>query len=156
AAAAAEAEDPVLLRRARYAAIVQLAGMVITMAGLIIDGKMTRFFTLRFTDWAANNIFFFGALSIALISRYPLRVNRHAWCRIARTAGQVPRFRLGRGTSRERDEGMSRQTALGWMVALAAGAAAMWAGARFELAWLSGAAAGLYVGTLLVLGARAN
>jgi hypothetical protein len=76
--AAAGAEDPVLLRRARYAAIVQLAGMVITMAGLLVDGKMTRFLTPRFTDWAANNIFFFGALAIALISGYALRVNKHA------------------------------------------------------------------------------
>ena len=67
-----------MLRIARYLAIVQLAGMVITMLGLIIDGKMVRFLTPRFTDWTANNIFFFGALGIAVISAYALQHNKHA------------------------------------------------------------------------------
>jgi len=71
-------EDETMLKLARYLAIVQLTGMVITMLGLIIDGKMVRFMTLRFTDWAANNVFFFGALGIALISAYALRYNKHA------------------------------------------------------------------------------
>lgn len=71
-------EDETMLRIARYLAIVQLVGMVITMLGLIIDGKMVRFMTLRFTDWAANNVFFFGALGIAVISAYALRHNKHA------------------------------------------------------------------------------
>lgn len=71
-------EDDTMLRIARYLAIVQLVGMVITMLGLIIDGKMVRFMTLRFTDWAANNVFFFGALGIAVISAYALRHNKHA------------------------------------------------------------------------------
>ena len=66
-----------MLRIARYLAIVQLVGMVVTMLGLIIDGKMVRFLTLRFTDWAANNVFF-GALGIAVISAYALRNNKHA------------------------------------------------------------------------------
>lgn len=71
-------EDETMLRLARYLAIVQLAGMGITMLGLIIDGKMVRFLIPRFTDWAANNVFFFGALGIALISAYALRNNKHA------------------------------------------------------------------------------
>lgn len=71
-------EDETVLRNARYLAIVQLVGMVVTMLGLIIDGKMVRFLTLRFTDWAANNVFFFGALGIAVISAYALRHNKHA------------------------------------------------------------------------------
>lgn len=71
-------EDETMLRIARHLAIVQLAGMVITMLGLIIDGKMVRFLTPRFTDWAANNIFFFGALGIAVISAYALQHNKHA------------------------------------------------------------------------------
>lgn len=78
ASAAEGAEDPVLLRRARYAAIIQLAGMVIVVLGLLIDGKMTRFYTVRYSDWAANNVFFFGALAIAAISGYALKVNKHA------------------------------------------------------------------------------
>ena len=71
-------EDETMLRLARYLAIVQLVGMVVTMAGLIIDGKMVRFLTPRFTDWAANNIFFFGALGIAVISAFALHKNKHA------------------------------------------------------------------------------
>ncbi len=71
-------EDEATLRRARYLAIAALAGMVVTMLGLIIDGKMVRFLTPRFTDWAANNVFFFGALGIAVISAYALRNNKHA------------------------------------------------------------------------------
>ncbi|MGE8941700.1 hypothetical protein ACO2I3_07295 [Leptospira interrogans] len=71
-------EDETRLRNARILAKVQLVGMVITMLGLLIDGKMVRFFTLRFTDWAANNVFFFGAMAIAIISAYALRNNKHA------------------------------------------------------------------------------
>ncbi len=71
-------EDETMLRMARYLAIGALVGMVVTMLGLLIDGKMVRFLTPRFTDWAANNVFFFGALGIAVISGYALRNNRHA------------------------------------------------------------------------------
>jgi hypothetical protein len=71
-------EDAAMLRLARYLAIVALVGMAVTMLGLLIDGKMVRFLTLRFTDWAANNVFFFGALGIAVISGYALRNNKHA------------------------------------------------------------------------------
>ena len=44
--------------------IGQVAGMVIVMVGLLVDGKMTRFAKARpgWEDWAANNIFFFGAM----------------------------------------------------------------------------------------------
>lgn len=71
-------EDETMLKLARYLAIVQLVGMGITMLGLIVDGKMMRFLTPRFTDWAGNNVFFFGALGIALISGYALKKNKHA------------------------------------------------------------------------------
>ncbi|MCL4768504.1 MAG: hypothetical protein KJZ80_19985 [Hyphomicrobiaceae bacterium] len=71
-------EDESMLRLARYLAIVQLVGMAATMLGLVVDGKMVRFLTPRFTDWAANNVFFFGALGIAVISAYALRNNKHA------------------------------------------------------------------------------
>ncbi|MGH6816619.1 MAG: hypothetical protein ACREC6_13045 [Hyphomicrobiaceae bacterium] len=66
-------DDEVMLKLARIRAIVQLAGMVLVMAGLILDGKMTRFLTPRFTDWAANNIFFCGAMALAALSGYALR-----------------------------------------------------------------------------------
>src|SRR5262249_27467776 len=66
-------EDRAILTLGHRAAIVLLAGMVVTVAGFLIDGKMTRFLNPRFTDWAANNIFFFGALSIATIAGYALK-----------------------------------------------------------------------------------
>jgi hypothetical protein len=71
-----DTEDRGLLKLGRYLAIIQLAGMVVAMAGLLIDGKMTRFLNVRYTDWAANNVFFFGALAIALISAFALHANR--------------------------------------------------------------------------------
>ena len=49
----------------------------LTMLGLLIDGKMWRFLVVRYTDWAANDVFFFGAMAIALISGYALKANKH-------------------------------------------------------------------------------
>ncbi|HXF53700.1 MAG TPA: hypothetical protein VNK52_06205 [Hyphomicrobiaceae bacterium] len=66
-------EDATMLRLGRQLAIIQLAGMVIAVLGLLIDGKMTRFLNPRYTDWAANNVFFFGAVAIAVISANALR-----------------------------------------------------------------------------------
>lgn len=69
--------DPTMSRIGRYLAIVQLVGMLIVMLGLWFDGKMTRFLVPRHTDWAANNVFFFGALALAAISAYAL-TTKHA------------------------------------------------------------------------------
>lgn len=66
-------DDPAMMKLAHWLAIVLLVGMLVAVAGLLIDGKMTRFLTPRFTDWAANNVFFFGAISIAAITGYALR-----------------------------------------------------------------------------------
>ena len=71
--AAAKNGDKTLVNLARTLAKVQLVGMVIVMLGLLIDGKMWRFLNPRHGDWAANNIFFFGALAIACISLVALR-----------------------------------------------------------------------------------
>lgn len=68
--AAAGRTDETLLKIARYLTIGQLAGMVIAMAGMVIDNKMPRNPTEP--DWAANAIFFFGAAALALISAYAL------------------------------------------------------------------------------------
>jgi hypothetical protein len=74
--AAAGKDDPTLLKIANYLSMAQLIGMIVTMLGLLIDGKMTRFLTPRFTDWAANNIFFFGALALAAVSAYAVKLGR--------------------------------------------------------------------------------
>jgi hypothetical protein len=62
----------------------QLAGMILVVVGLLIDGKMVRFLDPRYTDWAANNVFFFGALALAAISGHALKQQGH------RTDARVP------------------------------------------------------------------
>jgi hypothetical protein len=69
-------EDETMLKLGRTLAIVQLVGMLIAVLGLLIDGKMTRFLNPRYTDWAANNVFFFGALAVAAISANALRAKQ--------------------------------------------------------------------------------
>jgi hypothetical protein len=65
--------DATLLKLARALSIAQLVAMLAVVAGLLIDGKMTRFLTPRYTDWAANNIFFCGAVAVAAICAYALK-----------------------------------------------------------------------------------
>ncbi|MEZ5844520.1 MAG: hypothetical protein R3D27_12425 [Hyphomicrobiaceae bacterium] len=72
-------EDEAMLKIARYLAIVQLVGMFAVAVGLVIDGKMTRFLTpARYGDWAANNVFFFGAIAVAAISLMAITTDRRA------------------------------------------------------------------------------
>jgi hypothetical protein len=71
--AASGVTDPMLIKVARGYSIFILVAMFITMAGLLLDGKMWRFTTIAgmrrgSQDWAANNIFFFGAMALAAIS----------------------------------------------------------------------------------------
>lgn len=71
--AEAGTKDETMLKVARGYAIFVFAAMLITMAGLVIDGKLWRFTTAaglreNSQDWAANNIFFFGALALAAVS----------------------------------------------------------------------------------------
>lgn len=69
-------DDPTLLMLARYGSIIQLVGMLIAMAGLLLDGKMRRFLDIQrdgWQDWAANAIFFFGALALAVVGAVSLR-----------------------------------------------------------------------------------
>ncbi len=69
-------EDAAMLRLAHRLAIVLLVGMIAAIVGFLIDGKMVRFQNPRFTDWPANNVFFFGAVSIAAIVGYALKHKR--------------------------------------------------------------------------------
>ena len=71
-------EDEAILKIGRYLAWGQLFGMILVVVGLLIDGKMTRFLEPRHGDWAANNIFFFGAIAIGAISAYALQVGKPA------------------------------------------------------------------------------
>jgi hypothetical protein len=67
--------DEAILKISRYLAGLQFIGMLAVVIGLIVDGKMTRFLVPRHGDWAANNIFFFGALALMAISVYALKVS---------------------------------------------------------------------------------
>jgi len=67
--------DETILTISRYLAGLQFFGMIAVVLGLLIDGKMTRFLVERHGDWAANNIFFFGALALLVISGYALKVS---------------------------------------------------------------------------------
>lgn len=60
-------DDETMLRLGRALITGQFIGMAITMLGLAIDPDKSFFNTKR-PDWAANSIFFFGALSLAAIS----------------------------------------------------------------------------------------
>lgn len=69
----AEASDTTMLKIAYGLSIFFMVAGVIVMIGLLVDGKMWRFTTTAgqrpgSQDWAANNIFFFGALAVAAVS----------------------------------------------------------------------------------------
>ncbi|HUS97972.1 MAG TPA: hypothetical protein VMX97_14690 [Hyphomicrobiaceae bacterium] len=68
-------DDETLLTLGRYLSMLQLGGMIVVVIGLLVDGKMTRFLNPRpgWEDWAANNIFFFGAIALAAISAAALK-----------------------------------------------------------------------------------
>ncbi len=68
-------EDPAVIKLGRLLVMALLVGMVIAIASLFIDGKFPR--DTSHPDWAACNIFFFGALAVgamcinALLSSKP-------------------------------------------------------------------------------------
>ena len=70
--------DPIMKKIGRYLPIGQVAGMVAVMIGLIVDGKLMRFAKARpgWEDWAANNIFFFGAMALTAIGAHALLSSR--------------------------------------------------------------------------------
>ena len=64
-------DDETMLKLGRYLAMGQLAGTVLTMAGLLIDPNKT-FVDTNDPSWAANIIFFAGAAALATISAHAL------------------------------------------------------------------------------------
>jgi hypothetical protein len=64
-------DDETMLSLGRYLAIGQLIGMGITVFGLAIDPDKELLSTAH-PDWAANNIFLFGALALAAITAHAL------------------------------------------------------------------------------------
>ena len=60
-------EDESILKVARLLNVIQIVGMLVAAIGLVADHKFTFGLSAARPDWAANNIFFFGALAIAAI-----------------------------------------------------------------------------------------
>lgn len=69
-------EDATILKIGRVLAYVQFFGMLTVMIGLVLDRKMPPNLKPNpgWEDWAGNHIFFFGALALASISAYAIRV----------------------------------------------------------------------------------
>lgn len=65
-------EDEGLLKIVRTLNVVQIVGMLIAAIGLVANHKFTLGMSAARPDWAANNIFFFGALAIASIGVHAL------------------------------------------------------------------------------------
>ena len=79
----AKTEDDTMFKIARGYAMATLIGAPIVMLGLLQQGKMWRFFTEAgqrpgSQDWAASNIYFFGALALAAVAWNALIVLRQA------------------------------------------------------------------------------
>lgn len=71
-------QDRTMLNLAQYLSVGQLVGMGIAALGLVIDGKFPVSVKkhIEWQDWAANNIFFFGALALAAITANALYMSR--------------------------------------------------------------------------------
>jgi hypothetical protein len=72
-----------ILKISRFLAVVQLVGAIAAMVGLLVDGKLPFLsglpslieghYRVGAKDWAANDVFFFGAMALAVISAVALR-----------------------------------------------------------------------------------
>jgi hypothetical protein len=51
-----------------WLAVLQLLAMSVTVVGLLVDGKMD----FGYVDWAGNNVFFCGAIALAVMSAVSL------------------------------------------------------------------------------------
>lgn len=69
----ADKQDETMLSLGRTLNLLQVFGMLIAVIGLVADGKfgLAARGAMR-ADWAANNIFFFGAIAVALIGAHAL------------------------------------------------------------------------------------
>jgi hypothetical protein len=71
-------DDDTMLKLARILIRIHFGAAIITVIGLIADGKMVRFLVPRHQDWAAQNIFFFGAIALGVVSWHTLRAMKVA------------------------------------------------------------------------------
>ncbi len=78
-----DSSDKTMLNLAWYLTVGQLVGMLAAVIGLVVDGKIPAQLKTHqaWQDWAANNIFFFGALALVGISAnalYSMRTKPNA------------------------------------------------------------------------------
>ncbi len=69
------AEDETILKLGRYLTMAQIVGTLVAIAGLLIDPDK-QFLNTERKDWAAVNIFFFGAIALAALSAQALLLQR--------------------------------------------------------------------------------
>lgn len=67
--------DEPIVKAGRVLIQVQIVGMAVALISLFVDGKFPR--GVEHADWAGCNIFFFGALAVAIISLNALRSPAH-------------------------------------------------------------------------------
>jgi hypothetical protein len=65
-------DDESILKISRLLNIIQIVGMLLAVIGLVADRKFSLTGAALRSDWAANNIFFFGALAIACIGAHAI------------------------------------------------------------------------------------
>jgi hypothetical protein len=68
-------DDPTLLKIGRILTIVQFAGTIVAVIGLMIDPDK-QFLNAARKDWAAQTVFLFGAIALAAISAAALFYTR--------------------------------------------------------------------------------
>lgn len=68
-------DDPTLLKIGRILTVLQFAGTVVAVIGLLIDPDK-QFLNTAKLDWAAQTIFLFGAIALAAISAAALFYTR--------------------------------------------------------------------------------
>jgi peptidoglycan/LPS O-acetylase OafA/YrhL len=68
-------DDQTMLKLGRYLTMAQFAGTIIAIVGLLIDPDKS-FTDLAKKDWAAVNVFFFGAIALAALSASALFYTR--------------------------------------------------------------------------------
>ncbi|MEO1207415.1 MAG: hypothetical protein AAFV45_13905 [Pseudomonadota bacterium] len=73
-------DDDTFLNLARYLSIGQLVGMFLAIIGLALDGKFPAPVkpNMDWQDWAANNVFFFGAFALLIITANALLSERRS------------------------------------------------------------------------------
>jgi hypothetical protein len=69
-------DDPTLLKIGRILTVAQFAGTIVAIVGLMIDPDK-QFLNPERRDWAAQTVFFFGAIALAAISAAALFYTRN-------------------------------------------------------------------------------